>query len=227
MSVRKAHNSGKNHLRNVVDYYQRMFSSTSFSFSIRVRTNPTNFPFLIPRIQTKPTNQPTNALRNRSRKSSISHRLHHLLLRRRRSSRRKPHASPTPRPRPALPSTPFRLPRYFSFHIPSYPTPSKSTNHPQAASPHLPSAVSLAVLLPQPVLDFLQVRSPISSHNPFLIRSNSTQCPPPAAACPSPSHLPMAPAPTASPLSQTACHSLLQAAFLHSHQLDFLHRRRA
>ena len=24
MSVRKAHNSGKNHLRNVVDYYQRM-----------------------------------------------------------------------------------------------------------------------------------------------------------------------------------------------------------
>ena len=25
MSVRKAHNSGRNHLRNVVDYYQRMF----------------------------------------------------------------------------------------------------------------------------------------------------------------------------------------------------------
>lgn len=24
MSVRKAHNSGRNHLRNVVDYYQRM-----------------------------------------------------------------------------------------------------------------------------------------------------------------------------------------------------------
>jgi U1 small nuclear ribonucleoprotein C len=29
MSVRKAHNSGRNHLRNVVDYYQRAcFSST-------------------------------------------------------------------------------------------------------------------------------------------------------------------------------------------------------
>ena len=27
MSVRKAHNSGKNHLRNVVDYYQRMLRS--------------------------------------------------------------------------------------------------------------------------------------------------------------------------------------------------------
>jgi U1 small nuclear ribonucleoprotein C len=26
MSVRKAHNSGRNHLRNVVDYYQRMFT---------------------------------------------------------------------------------------------------------------------------------------------------------------------------------------------------------
>lgn len=24
MSVRKAHNSGRNHLRNVVEYYQRM-----------------------------------------------------------------------------------------------------------------------------------------------------------------------------------------------------------
>ena len=29
MSVRKAHNSGRNHLRNVVDYYQRMFWSSS------------------------------------------------------------------------------------------------------------------------------------------------------------------------------------------------------
>jgi hypothetical protein len=27
MSVRKAHNSGRNHLRNVVDYYQRTFPS--------------------------------------------------------------------------------------------------------------------------------------------------------------------------------------------------------
>lgn len=26
MSVRKAHNSGRNHLRNVVDYYQRTLS---------------------------------------------------------------------------------------------------------------------------------------------------------------------------------------------------------
>ena len=29
MSVRRAHNSGRNHLRNVVDYYQREFSPTS------------------------------------------------------------------------------------------------------------------------------------------------------------------------------------------------------
>jgi hypothetical protein len=28
MSVRKAHNSGRNHLRNVVDYYQREYSTT-------------------------------------------------------------------------------------------------------------------------------------------------------------------------------------------------------
>lgn len=33
MSVRKAHNSGKNHLRNVVDYYQRMCPPHSVPFS--------------------------------------------------------------------------------------------------------------------------------------------------------------------------------------------------
>jgi U1 zinc finger len=30
MSVRKAHNSGRNHLRNVVEYYQRMLSRGAF-----------------------------------------------------------------------------------------------------------------------------------------------------------------------------------------------------
>lgn len=29
MSVRKAHNSGRNHLRNVVEYYQRASAQTS------------------------------------------------------------------------------------------------------------------------------------------------------------------------------------------------------
>src|ERR1700761_5546845 len=35
MSVRKAHNSGRNHLRNVVDYYQRMSrpSASGVSYS--------------------------------------------------------------------------------------------------------------------------------------------------------------------------------------------------
>lgn len=32
MSVRKAHNSGRNHLRNVVDYYQREFFRDPLSF---------------------------------------------------------------------------------------------------------------------------------------------------------------------------------------------------
>ena len=30
MSVRKAHNSGRNHLRNVVDYYERTLSVVRF-----------------------------------------------------------------------------------------------------------------------------------------------------------------------------------------------------
>jgi len=37
MSVRKAHNSGRNHLRNVVDYYQRTYfllSSPSYPYPI-------------------------------------------------------------------------------------------------------------------------------------------------------------------------------------------------
>src|SRR5947207_9752999 len=33
MSVRKAHNAGRNHLRNVVEYYQGEFSVLSFNFS--------------------------------------------------------------------------------------------------------------------------------------------------------------------------------------------------
>ena len=33
MSVRKAHNSGRNHLRNVVDYYQRTPFTLVFSLA--------------------------------------------------------------------------------------------------------------------------------------------------------------------------------------------------
>lgn len=56
MSVRKAHNSGRNHLRNVVEYYQRM----------------------LPLLNTPDLNQslPNNAdnlSRDRPREGSISH----------------------------------------------------------------------------------------------------------------------------------------------------------
>ena len=40
MSVRKAHNSGRNHLRNVVDYYQRASPPFSNSLSSTTTTNP-------------------------------------------------------------------------------------------------------------------------------------------------------------------------------------------
>jgi len=37
MSVRKAHNSGRNHIRNVVDYYQRELTLPSI---LRARPRP-------------------------------------------------------------------------------------------------------------------------------------------------------------------------------------------
>ena len=60
MSVRKAHNSGRNHLRNVVEYYQRMYSP----MRIRAKTS--------------------HRYRDRTRESAISHRLDHFFIRRRR-----------------------------------------------------------------------------------------------------------------------------------------------
>ena len=76
MSVRKAHNSGRNHERNVLDYYQRTLSVTPSTF----RT----FRALLTSVQ-----------RNRPRKSSIGNRLHYLVLRSRRPSRRQPYAGTT------------------------------------------------------------------------------------------------------------------------------------
>src|SRR5436190_8280173 len=64
MSVRKAHNSGRNHLRNVVDYYQRM--------------QPCSLPISSLLYQTLP--QLLTVCRNRPRESSICHRLHHILI---------------------------------------------------------------------------------------------------------------------------------------------------
>lgn len=46
MSVRKAHNSGRNHLRNVVDYYQRTTTSlsplTSQPYLLQLATAPSD-----------------------------------------------------------------------------------------------------------------------------------------------------------------------------------------
>jgi hypothetical protein len=36
MSVRKAHNSGRNHLRNVVDYYQRMSPGRNHALNLHL-----------------------------------------------------------------------------------------------------------------------------------------------------------------------------------------------
>jgi hypothetical protein len=98
MSVRKAHNSGRNHLRNVVDYYQRTSphpSSSSASTSL--------LSILQPHTDLIPP-------RNRPRKSPISNRLHHLLLRRRRPIRVQPDAEHQPRRRhgPPLPAPALR-----------------------------------------------------------------------------------------------------------------------
>jgi hypothetical protein len=40
MSVRKAHNSGRNHLRNVVDYYQRKLSLFPIHFPASLLSPP-------------------------------------------------------------------------------------------------------------------------------------------------------------------------------------------
>lgn len=39
MSVRKAHNTGKNHLRNVVDYYQRALLSLHATLLLEALTS--------------------------------------------------------------------------------------------------------------------------------------------------------------------------------------------
>lgn len=76
MSVRKAHNSGRNHLRNVVDYYQRQSLGTGST--------------------TRLVGCLTDALfscdRNRPRKGSERDRFHHILLCGRRPSRLESHA---------------------------------------------------------------------------------------------------------------------------------------
>lgn len=39
MSVRKAHNSGRNHERNVLDYYQRTLSVTRSTYSSNIQSS--------------------------------------------------------------------------------------------------------------------------------------------------------------------------------------------
>lgn len=114
MSVRKAHNSGKNHLRNVVDYYQR--------------TKPPP-----PR---KPHNQLTRH-RNRPRKGTVGHRLHHFILRRRRPSTREPNAAAEPA-RQCFPPA-ISLPRYDYQQTPR-PYTNQLTIY-QAALPHFPACL--------------------------------------------------------------------------------------
>lgn len=99
MSVRKAHNSGRNHLRNVVDYYQRKSLCC-----LLCRRSWLTAPH-----------------RNRSRKGPVRHRLHHQLLRRRRPSPRQPHAATKSTRRirlQPLPSSRRRLPRHATPRLP-------------------------------------------------------------------------------------------------------------
>ena len=85
MSVRKAHNAGKNHLRNVTEYYQRKSSSLSCLYYL-------------------------TSSRNRPRPSTVCHRLNHKLLCRRRSKRAESrHARP--RRTREWPSSTIRIPR--------------------------------------------------------------------------------------------------------------------
>lgn len=60
MSVRKAHNSGRNHLRNVLEYYQRMRDPRGFIKDISSQ----------------------NEDRDRTGTSSIGHRFDHVVVRR-------------------------------------------------------------------------------------------------------------------------------------------------
>jgi len=63
MSVRKAHNAGRNHLRNVVEYYQRKENLQIWKSGCWLEN------------------------RDWSWKGPVSHRFYHVLLRRRRSSK--------------------------------------------------------------------------------------------------------------------------------------------
>ena len=92
MSVRKAHNSGRNHLRNVVDYYQR----TAY----------------LPLI---PSPKLTKLPRNRPRESPVCHRLDHVFIRSRRPILIKPNARSKPR-RPT--NAPLSISRRFVSTLP-------------------------------------------------------------------------------------------------------------
>ena len=83
MSVRKAHNAGRNHERNVLDYYQR---TPTIPFTPDCIHSLVHHQTVHGQIQTDSTN------RNWTREGTISNRLHHILIRRRRSSKFQPHA---------------------------------------------------------------------------------------------------------------------------------------
>lgn len=151
MSVRKAHNSGRNHERNVLDYYQRTPS-------------PAPSPPLSPHSYIAKHPDLLLTRRNRTRKSTIGHRLHHILLRRRRPSRCKPYARTSRRSPPygraGLSSAPVWVSRYAT-HTPALlltflPSVRKSEDppnipHQQACPlhPSCPAPAAPAVLLPR------------------------------------------------------------------------------
>ena len=132
MSVRKAHNAGRNHERNVLDYYQRMMplstNSIWTSFLAILKEQRICGSSSSEKHGATPINDGTNANlssskpnRNRPLKSPIRNRLHHKLLRRRRPSRRKPHARITRRrttatarnARPRISTATIWISRYF------------------------------------------------------------------------------------------------------------------
>lgn len=97
MSVRKAHNSGKNHLKNVVQYYQGR--------SPRVR----NILYMAPYpVQTH--RYWLSAFRNRTWKGPIGDRFYHLVIRRRGPGKFQSNAATRSRTT-GIPSSPVWIPR--------------------------------------------------------------------------------------------------------------------